>query len=461
MATNFPDSPSNGATHTFGGTTYTYNSTKGVWTAPAGNTLTGLTDTPANFSGAGGKTLKVNSGATAVEFVTVGAAGAGETPIIYTEPPTTHALNVDGSTSTVQMQAYDPEGTAITYGIAYANSTNARPSQLAADTTINQTTGTFTFDPSSTNSDAGSFKARLSASDGITSSTRFVNFNLTFNHTLHWLVIAGGGGGGSTLPAYANGGGGGAGGYRASWNNEASGGGGSAEAAIVGSPGNVYTITVGAGGNGASSSAVGTDGADSSLARTTGASMTTITSVGGGAGGFASGSAGRNGGSGGGANHYQGTAGTGTANQGYAGGTAGGAPYGGGGGGGAGGVGENQNSGDTVGGDGGVGVVSTITGSSVERAGGGGAASAGTASGGGGAGATSPGNGTAGTANTGGGGGAGGITGGQSVTGAAGGSGVVIIRTSIAAQSTTGSPTITTVGSDTVYQFNANGTITF
>ena len=45
------------------------------------------------------------------------------------------------------MQAVDPEGTAITYGIAYANSTNARPSQLAADTTINQSTGTFTFIP--------------------------------------------------------------------------------------------------------------------------------------------------------------------------------------------------------------------------------------------------------------------------------------------------------------------------
>ena len=35
MATNFPNSPSNGATHTFGGTTYTYNSSKGVWQASA------------------------------------------------------------------------------------------------------------------------------------------------------------------------------------------------------------------------------------------------------------------------------------------------------------------------------------------------------------------------------------------------------------------------------------------
>ena len=115
----------------------------------------------------------------------------------------------------------------------------------------------------------------------------------------------------------------------------------------------------------------------------------------------------------------------------------------------------------SAGGNGGVGVASTITGTSVERAGGGGGASGGTATeevvlvqplqecG------------TAATANTGGGGGAGGITGNQSVTGADGGSGVVIIRTSTQATSTTGSPVATTVGGDYVYQFNANGTITF
>jgi hypothetical protein len=43
----------------------------------------------------------------------------------------------------------------------------------------------------------------------------------------------------------------------------------------------------------------------------------------------------------------------------------------------------------------------------------------------------------------------------------AGGSGVVIIRSPTAASSTTGSPTITTVGSDTVYKFTGNGSITF
>ena len=228
MATNFPDSPSNGTTHTFGGTTYTYNATKGVWTAPSSGTLTGLSDTPSTLSGQGGKTLKVNSAGNAIEFANV-AAGDGQSPIVYTEPPTTHTLNKDGSTSTVQMQAIDPEGTAITYGIAYANATNARPSQLASDTTINQSTGTFTFDPSTTSGDAGTFKARLSASDGISSATRFVDFTLDFNAAVTYLVVAGGGGGGTQ-----------------------SGGGGGSGGLLTGtSPftqGTTYTIAVGAGG---------------------------------------------------------------------------------------------------------------------------------------------------------------------------------------------------------------------
>ncbi len=51
MATNFPNSPSNGATHTFGGTTYTYNSTKGVWKASAD--AMAVSDTPPSSPEAG------------------------------------------------------------------------------------------------------------------------------------------------------------------------------------------------------------------------------------------------------------------------------------------------------------------------------------------------------------------------------------------------------------------------
>ena len=486
MATNFPNSPANGATHTFGGTVYTYNSTKGVWKAAAGEAVT-ISDTPPSNPGVGdlwfdssvAKTYVYYSDGSSSQWVQLNpsggsdgadgadATGDGESPIIYTEPPTLHSLSASGNTSSVQMQAVDPEGTSITYGIAYANSTNALPDQLASATTIDQTTGTYTFTPTTNTSNAGTFKARLSASDGITSVKRFMNVNLSFVHTLYYVIVAGGGGGGGSQPNYASGGGGGAGGYRSSWNNESSGGGASAESPITGSPGDTYTITVGAGGTGAVSSGAGTNGGDSSIAKT---GMTTITSIGGGYGGSSSGTSAASGGSGGGGNPYNQAGAAGTANQGYGGGNGYGSgnDYSGGGGGGAGAVGESAASG-TEGGVGGVGVASTITGTSVFRAGGGGGGDwngpnggAGGNGGGGDANQTSGANGSAGTANTGGGGGGGGAdTSGSAVNGGDGGSGVVILRTSSQATATTGSPVETTDGSDYIYQFNADGTITF
>jgi hypothetical protein len=45
--------------------------------------------------------------------------------------------------------------------------------------------------------------------------------------------------------------------------------------------------------------------------------------------------------------------------------------------------------------------------------------------------------------------------------GGAGGSGVCVIRSFTAAISTTGSPSVTTSGSYTIYRFTGSGTITF
>jgi len=145
MATDFPNSPSNGDTHAG----FTYNSTTGAWESSA-STITGT-----------------------------------EPPVILTEPPTTtQSLNSDGTASTVTMTAQDPEGFDITYGIAYKTAGNTLPSQLASATTINQSTGVYTFTPSTTDSDAGSFTARLSATDGIGYTTRLVNFDLTFSEDI-------------------------------------------------------------------------------------------------------------------------------------------------------------------------------------------------------------------------------------------------------------------------------------
>ena len=249
MATNFPNSPSNGDTHVFGGTTYTYNSTKGVWNSSAssgGGGASVTTDDTAPSSpsdgdlwwdSAGGKMYVYYEDTDSSQWVSVSvpgstgpagadasptsytnfagfpssgntlgdfaiaqdtkalyvwdgtewdriAAGSDESPVILTEPPTTiQLLNSDGTTSTVTMTAQDPEGFDITYGIAYKTTNNARPAQLSADTTINQTTGVYTFTPSTTTSNAGDFRARLSASDGVNTTTRLVDFRLEFAYT--------------------------------------------------------------------------------------------------------------------------------------------------------------------------------------------------------------------------------------------------------------------------------------
>ena len=274
-------------------------------------------------------------------------------------------------------------------------------------------------------------------------------------YSVDFLVIAGGGSGGVTGNM---GGGGGAGGYRNSYNSETSGGGFSSETALGFTVGTVYTITVGAGGAGGGGSNT-YSGNDSSIS---GSNITTITSIGGGTG-LASKATGESydGGSGGGGSGLPATGGNGTANQGYNGGNGGGAGYGAGGGGGAGAVGGNASSSGSgsSGGNGGSGLASSITGSSVTRAGGGGGSSYDATQGSGGSG----GGGTAafssassGTANTGSGGG-----GAQSNSGN-GGSGVVILRMATAnyTGTTSGSPTVSTAGSDTVLVFNSSGSYT-
>lgn len=513
MATNFPNSPSNGDTHTFGGATYTYNSSMGAWTGPsttAGGASVTVSETapsspsegdlwfdpsvlktfvyyndgtanqwvqsnPTGSGGSsGGASVTVSetaptspsagdlwwSSSEAVMYIyytdtdssqwvstsTPGATGAtgaaatgyGQLPIVYTEPPTSHTLNNDGSTSTVQMQAVDPEGTAITYDIAYANSTNALPTQLASATTINQTTGTYTFTPTTTQANAGTFKARLSASDGITSATRFVNFSLAFAATVDYLVVAGGGAGGGTTNGAGEGGGGAGGLIYATGQTFAAG--------------VTFGITVGAGGT--AGTGQGGDGGNSVIS---GTGFTTVTAIGGGGGGSSTGgAAGRTGGSGGGGAYNNGAGGAGTSGQGNSGGqgsSSGSSGYPAGGGGGAGAAGTNGANGS----HGGDGLEYSITGTATYYAGGGGGGSRVTP-GTGGQGGGGNGSGNNGTANTGGGGG--GATNENTAVGS-GGSGVVILRTTSTASATTGSPTVTQDGSYNVYKFTADGSITF
>lgn len=202
MPISLPDNPTDGQTVQIGTIIYTYNATVGVWNSNSavGPTLTPATVTtsdtapsnPSNgdmwFDSSVGKTFIWYDDGTSTQWVqmnpnTSGGGSSdtgGESPIILTEPPTTHDLNIDGTTSTVTMVAEDPEGFDITYGIVYKTTGNTRPAQLSVDTTINQTSGVYTFTPSSTLTDEGTFRARLSASDGAKTTTRFVDFNLLF-----------------------------------------------------------------------------------------------------------------------------------------------------------------------------------------------------------------------------------------------------------------------------------------
>jgi hypothetical protein len=260
--------------------------------------------------------------------------------------------------------------------------------------------------------------------------------------TANYLVVAGGAGGGGF-------GGGGAGGYQAS--------------TLTLTRGTVYTVTVGSGGAAGTGSTQGTNGNNSVFG--------SVTSTGGGGGGGVSNTLqnGLSGGSGGGAGIAStnpfgtGAVGSGTSGQGNNGGLAGTGGTSAGGGGGAGAVGSAGVT--TAGGAGGVGTASSITGASVTYAGGGGGAGSVTrgsgGTGGGGAGAQQTGSlaGVAGTANTGGGGGGAYST---SFAAGAGGSGIVIISLPTAnwTGTTTGSPTITTSGSNTIMTFTTSGSYT-
>jgi len=353
----------------------------------------------------------------------------------------------------VSVSATDPDGTSIVYS----------SSNLPAWVTLNTSTGALTGTSPDVASDT-TYSFDVSASDGVNTSSRAFNVivNAIVSFSADFLVLAGGGGSGwrTDLTYYVGGGGGG--GLRSSVSP--TGGGGSAESSFTFNTGTTYTVTVGGAGAKASvADAAGTSGENSSIS---GTGITTVTSIGGGRGGRSSNAnspataQGGDGGSGGGAGGEGGnSAGTGTANQGYNGGStqqSGGGGWAGAGGGGAGGVGGSTTaSGTGKGGNGGAAVSNSITGSAVYYAGGGrggqGYYGSSTAAGDNPTGYTNAANyGMGGAASI-----------GTSPDGSNGGSGVVIIRSTRQAASTTGSPVATTSGSNYIYKFNNTGSITF
>ena len=264
--------------------------------------------------------------------------------------------------------------------------------------------------------------------------------NPTYN--VEYLVIAGGGGGGYCYTGGYYSGGGGGGGYRNSYASENSGKNSSTESVASVSLGETYTCTVGGGGAVTSNGLNGVVGDDSSLIGT----GVSITSAGGGYGQGGNDSVAQAGGAGGcgggaadGVQFTSSVGGAGTTAQGYDGGAVVSNDNGAAGGGGAGAVAANYSGTNMAGG---AGLASNITDSSVTRSAGGMGSK--TAAG------------TTKTANTGDGGD------GTNCAGAAsaGASGVVILRmlTANYTGTITGSPTVSTVGSETVLIYTGTGT---
>jgi hypothetical protein len=300
----------------------------------------------------------------------------------------------------------------------------------------NPTTGAGDFPEYNTNGQSVRIVYSGATQGWIPTSDDDVNFVTPQTTDVEYLVVAGGASGGRN-----DGGGGGAGGYLTNYGGTA----------IGLTPGETYTVTVGAGGSGATSNvpSLGNNGSDSSLS---GTGISTITSTGGGTGsGKTSGVVGQDGGSGGGGGANPGAGGSGTVGQGNDGGSFS-SPFAGGGGG----AGEAGNTDGA--GQGGDGLSNSITGSAVVYAGGGGGNPSGLGGDGGGTNGVDNPNGSASSpANTGGGSG-----GANDFNTGNGGSGVVILRlpTDDYTGTTTGSPTVTTDGTDTIIKFTGSGSYT-
>ena len=214
MAINFPDSPSNGDTHTAGGKTFTYDSTVGAWSpAPAGaTTFIGLTDTPNSF-GTASQIPAINSGANALEFIALPSSvtvyatvdllplsgnsagdqalvtatnrlyiwnGSGwyNIALINTSPTisgvaSSYTLASDGTDTVITITATDPEGLPITYSIASDTSGNIA--------TVTQNANVFTITPSTNTANAGSFSLTFRASDGVNIASAISEFTLAFS----------------------------------------------------------------------------------------------------------------------------------------------------------------------------------------------------------------------------------------------------------------------------------------
>jgi len=221
VAINFPNSPSNGATHTVGNITYVYDSSKGVWKdSPAGlaQSIDALTDVdistaaPTNgqileYNSSSGKFVPADSSAGVTVYATIddlpltgvtegsmalvdstdklyifSDTGWYSIALVNTSPSisgvnASYTLATNGSATTVTVTASDPEGIPITYSIVSDTSGNVATVAQGTGSNTNQ----WTITPSTNTAHAGSFTLVFRASDGTNVASASSTFTLVFS----------------------------------------------------------------------------------------------------------------------------------------------------------------------------------------------------------------------------------------------------------------------------------------
>ena len=180
MATNFPNSPSNGDTHAG----FTYNSTTGAWDSSAISGATGTTvysttsDLPTSGNSAGDQAYVSGNN----RLYIWNGTGWYNIALINTTPSISGAnsaynLATDGTATTVTITAADPEGLPITYSLA--SDTSGNTATVAQGT--GASTNVWTITPSTNTAHFGTFSLTFRASDGINLATAVSSFTLAFS----------------------------------------------------------------------------------------------------------------------------------------------------------------------------------------------------------------------------------------------------------------------------------------
>ena len=108
--------------------------------------------------------------------------GSQTTPSFTTDPPSSLLLNTDGSNSVVTVAAADAEGFPINYEFdGFSGSNTYTESSLPPQiTSLTKSNGVFTFTPSTSQSNSGTFTGRFKASDGLQTTAKSTFFQLSF-----------------------------------------------------------------------------------------------------------------------------------------------------------------------------------------------------------------------------------------------------------------------------------------